>query len=262
MLSTVRNAAPGLIQQMLHCHDYGIEQWKPAFEIQNEPVAWTRVRCGSVEICNSLEWVAWSQNPVQVRLCEVCGHSDCASGGYVHVTRMPNALLWTTPKIDKVDQWQDAQYGPSAAVRQWGSVVVPHVMWQRWRMVIPTLPSVKDFPEATRSELADAWRGEAKGEFATTPLDNWSSLLRQRIIATDHFDLDDVLTDLDRLIDWLLISPDEVVVKDFHPARQVSAVISTLYTEGPPEDDWPALARVGSQTCFAFGRDWIFPVVV
>jgi len=83
---------------MVLCDQPIIEKWSPDFSTSGVPDPhWTRLRHGQTVLCNSLEWIEWSGNPVQVELCDACGTVGCASGGYVHVSAFGNVVLWTMP---------------------------------------------------------------------------------------------------------------------------------------------------------------------
>src|SRR5262245_57164587 len=107
------------------CSDIGLEKWRPDFSSsgQKSPT-WTRSRCEGVELFNSLESTTWTENPVQVVLCDACGHEGCASGGYVHVSRLGDFVLWTTPQIDAEDEWKATQYYAAWPLRRFGSLAI------------------------------------------------------------------------------------------------------------------------------------------
>ncbi len=72
---------------MLYCRRPVTERWSPDFSDTSlsNPI-WTYLSDERAILCNSLEWTDWSANPVQVEVCDQCGTSACASGGYVHIS--------------------------------------------------------------------------------------------------------------------------------------------------------------------------------
>src|SRR5262245_3369260 len=96
---------------MLFCEEIHLDVWRPDFSSsgQSSPM-WTRVTCLGNVLCNSLEWVQWEENPVQVVVCDSCGHEGCSSGGYAHLSRLHDWLVWTRPEIDEGDAWARDQY--------------------------------------------------------------------------------------------------------------------------------------------------------
>ena len=57
-------------RRVLVCHDPELVAWRPDFSSsgQSDP-DWTLVRCRGERLTNALNWVDWSENPVQVELC-------------------------------------------------------------------------------------------------------------------------------------------------------------------------------------------------
>lgn len=81
---------------MFVCDQLRTEVWHPDFSTSKQASpAWTRVTCRGLQITNSLEWADWEENPVQVILCDACGHQGCASGGYVHVSHLQRPVIGT-----------------------------------------------------------------------------------------------------------------------------------------------------------------------
>ncbi len=142
---------------MLVCHDPELVAWRPDFSSsgQSDP-DWTLVRCRGERLTNALNWVEWSENPVQVELCEECGVDGCAAGGYVHVSRHEDDLLWTAPHVDTDDEFELHQYAPSVAILRHGAVVIPVAVWESWRERF-NLPPAQAFPAAEPRDCEAAW---------------------------------------------------------------------------------------------------------
>jgi len=85
---------------MVFCSSPSFETWSPDFsssELTNP--TWTRLRLDRTELCNSLEFVDWINNPVQVQICDACGTVGCASGGYIHLSTIGEFVIWTRPQL-------------------------------------------------------------------------------------------------------------------------------------------------------------------
>src|SRR6185436_15369737 len=96
---------------MFVCDQLRTEVWRPDFSTSEQTSrTWTRVTCRGLQIANSLEWADWLENPVQVILCDACGHAGCASGGYVHVSRLHEHVLWSAPQISPGSEYADDVY--------------------------------------------------------------------------------------------------------------------------------------------------------
>ncbi len=136
------------------CSDPELVDWTPDFSSsgQSSP-RWTEVRCRGERLTNALNWVEWSENPVQVVLCEACGVTGCATGGYVHVARLDDLVLWTAPHVDPEDEFESHQYTPSEFIVRHGAVAIPVATWDRWRVRFD-LPPAETFPAG---EPRDDW---------------------------------------------------------------------------------------------------------
>jgi hypothetical protein len=137
---------------MFVCAEPRLETWSPDFSSsgQADPI-WARLRCGGVELCNSLGWVDWLENPVQVQLCESCGTPFCADGGFVHISRLGDLILWTAPQ-DSPDP-----AAPHEALKTLGAIAFPAAVWQ----TLGALPADR-YPPANHRAVAEAWTLGAK----------------------------------------------------------------------------------------------------
>src|SRR5262245_3089002 len=174
---------------MIACDDAVLEQWHPDFSSsgQSNP-SWTRATCCGVLLCNSLEWAHWLENPVQVVLCDACGHAGCASGGYVHISRLGDHLLWTRPQINESDTWEQDQYHPAWPLRRFGAVILTLRTWARWREVVSDLPAPDQLPAASGRELLNAWLLSMRGEYRVASASELIPSLRERVLASDSFE--------------------------------------------------------------------------
>src|SRR5262249_49780175 len=157
-------ASAGEVARVLNCEKADLVPWTPDFSSsgQRSP-RWTKLVCEGVELCNSIEWAEWGENPVQVQICDECGTPMCASGGYVHVSRLGNDLLWTPPTLQDLDERDAAAHAASYAVRKKGALLIPGASWAEWRRRFSSLPSFDTFPETRRIDLAQAWISETRG---------------------------------------------------------------------------------------------------
>ena len=121
------------------CEDAVVERWNPDFSSsgQRSPI-WHRVVCGQRVITNSLEWVGWGGNPVQVILCDACGHPGCASGGYVHLSRLAEYVLLTSPQTDASCTEMSSELAPRF-LRTLGAIAIDGTTWNNWSDGVPQL---------------------------------------------------------------------------------------------------------------------------
>ena len=122
---------------MFVCYELRTEVWHPDFSTsQQVSPAWTRVTCRGMQITNSLEWADWRENPVQVILCDACGHEGCASGGYVHVSRLNCLVLWTGAQRSSDNEYGDDAYEIPRIIRSLGALALPIEVWNEWSATI------------------------------------------------------------------------------------------------------------------------------
>jgi hypothetical protein len=230
---------------MLFCRDPELIRWSPDFSSSGQPSPhWTKLVSDGVELCNSLEWTYWRQNPVQVRLCEQCGREGCEMGGYVHVSRLGRHLLWTRPWFEAAEERASPQYQPSAAVRRFGAVLIAQERWDDWYGRIAGVPRSRELPETRRIDLAAAWYGEVGIE----SLEEVLPTLEQRLGDGDPLDA------ARTLVRWVTASRTAPVEGELQPASASELRIETLRVDG--FGDWAALAT-GPGLSFAFGREWV-----
>jgi hypothetical protein len=247
------------VSSMLICNDIELTSWTPNFSSSGQAnPQWTWVSCDGLQLANSVEWVDWATNPVQVVLCDACGYPDCGQGNYVHVSRLGDFIIWSTPHIDQSDDWSVSQYTPSLAVRKHGAVAFPKAEWARLRTLNDGVPSHAVLAEATRRVLADSWRLSASGPARVDSFAHVIPMLKGRLLATDRFEPDETIRILTPLLDWLSEAPDEPLSGTLCDPQSVDAQIEVLYFDGPREHDWPAFALLGRSPVLALSRDIVF----
>jgi hypothetical protein len=221
------------------CSAIALEKWTPNFSSsgQTSPT-WTRSRFDGVELFNSLEWIAWAVNPVQVSLCDACGYEGCASGGYVHISYLDDLVLWTTPQIDASDESAIAQYAPAWPLKRFGALAIPKSTWDQWRSVAP-LPEASSLAAPNGVAIADAW---CLGPGRPTRISELVPMLRSRLLACDSLETEDAIERVERWIKRLVTSPEPWVGGAIRLPSAIGTRVETLYFDGPSDEDWPALA--------------------
>lgn len=229
---------------MFVCDQLHTEVWHPDFSTSEQvSPTWTRVTCRGVQIANSLEWPDWQDNPVQVILCDACGHEGCASGGYVHVSRLNRHVLWTAAQSSS-----DAEYGNDAyeiprMIRSLGALALPIEVWNGWSATIKELPRADRLIEANYAAVADAWvLGPAR---STNTL---LAHLRDRLVGGTTLDKENAVGLVERTLTYLRRNAQTSFDQPLAGLDELGARLETLYFDGPAEIDWPAFAFVGSDT--------------
>jgi len=235
------------------CSDISLETWRPEFSSSGQAnPTWTRIRCLGNELCNSLEWAEWAENPVQVVLCDACGSVGCASGGYTHVSQLDDFILWTTPQIAASDDWTTSRYAPASALAQLGAIAIAKSTWELWKVRVSQLPDVSVFSKANGAALADAWR---LGPGRPRSIEDLVPMLRARLLGCDTMEPREAIDRVQRWIERLAADAATPVAGVLRPPQEVGAQIEILYFDGPTEQDWPALAIRGSADFLLLDRE-------
>lgn len=243
---------------MLVCPNPALVTWQPDFLPSQQPSpCWTRLCCDGVELSNGLEGVDWTTNPVQVVLCDACGHPGCGSGGFVHISRLGNFLWWTWPQVEPRDDWESGHYSPLHAVERSGSVLFSLDTWEALRARVPSLPGGQAFPRTTHQALLDAWsRDVYLGQRIERP-EEVIPILRDGVLAADSLDSDSAISAVEEMMLIARRQGDRPVEGTLTRAEEAGVVLETLYFDGPPFQDWAAFGSARSERLFAFGGGWV-----
>jgi hypothetical protein len=225
---------------MIICADTKTETWSPDFSSSgSRNPTWTRVRVNNTVLINTLEWTDWSRNPVQIVVCDACGTVSCASGGYVHVSRLDNFVLLTAPQIDADDDWESTQYAAHFVLENFGAVAIPNSIWATWQARIPELPEPLSFAESNGRALVEAW---ALGPGRPKRVETLPTMLKHRLLACDRLAPDVAVRHVQHWLDYFLSRSGVPIPAKVVPRSELGLTIETLYFDGPSNEDWPALA--------------------
>jgi hypothetical protein len=207
-----------------------------------------------IELTNSIEWVEWKDgdDDIQVQICETCGTTHCATGGYASISRLGSFLLWTGPTHRQDDAFS---YGPASSVARRDSLLIPVASWDHWRQRVK-LPTINVFPRSRRLDLALAWAWDAKGPGHVEDISLLPDALIGKAYASDHWDAAETLAALGQLVAWVKVAPDEQPDVKMERASP-DFTLETVYFDGPEDLDWTAIAWRNSELTFAFREDWV-----
>lgn len=184
---------------MLFCNRPTLEKWSPDFSSSGlaNPI-WTRVFSGETELCNSLECTEWTQNPVQVQICDACGTVGCASGGYIHLSAIGDYVFWTIPQSNKVSEEIDAPF-PATALVKFGAVAFSNEAWERLHALESEVPEARCASRANGLALLDAW---AVGPGRPQAVERLLPILRARLLAGDTLEPAAAIEWIERWLGW------------------------------------------------------------
>lgn len=217
---------------MFACHDVRAESWQPDFSSSSQPnPTWTRLRLDGKVIANSVTGLDWDDNPRQAVVCDHCGTIQCESGGWVHISRLGEFVLWTLPQIPE----EDTLVGLTP-LRTYGALAFPKLLWNSWNV-----PRADFYPLANERAIVDAWV-LGPGREPETIVD----VMHERMIGCDTLSKDEAIAIVERTLQNRGAIEKEIVLLE-----DVGARLETIYFEGP---DWPAFAFAGHSTFVALDR--------
>lgn len=243
---------------MINCGNFRLEKWQPDFSSSGQPSPeWIRVKCSDIQICNSLDWLDWDDNPVQVEICDACGTPGCESGGYVHMSKLGEHILWTKPHIDASDEWEKTQYEAAFVLRKAGSVVIPVSVLNQWQREARKNRSSNWYSRTTREDLAAAWFMEKYPYLKMASVRDVIPYLRKELLGADTLDVTTAVGRMETLVEWFLQKPAQELRGELK-APWPDLTVETLYFDGPADKDWPAFAIFGVDIFPAFGKNWVY----
>ncbi len=195
---------------------------------------WTRLLYERIELCNSLEWTEWLHNPVQVQLCDACGTIGCGSGGYIHLSKVSDIVLWTNPQIDPVTELY-----PATALQRVGAIGFPAATWNVITSASANVPHLSVLEVANGRALLEAWLSSVRRYCAEA---NFTAALRRNLLAADTLEIDAAIKQVERWSVWFAKRNQAVVGGRVVSIAECKARVETLYFDGPASYDWPALA--------------------
>ena len=236
--------------RMTTCTAFSLEKWTPDFTSSGggSPL-WIRLRCGPLELCNSLEWVEWSVNPVQVQICDACGAIDCASGGYVHLSRLRDLVLWTAPQAEPMDDWAKGQYAPLIALESLGAIAFPEQTWSALGAAASDIPGPERVEVSNWRAVAEAW---ALGPSRPRNLGDFPQFLQSQLMCCDSLERAEAIHWVTYWIDRFAASASQPA-ETLKPIGEAEACVERLYFDGPAAEDWPAFVRLGERYAPAIG---------
>lgn len=228
---------------MHFCENPSVESWSPDFSSSGLPnPAWLRLIWRGVELSNSINWLDWAANPVQVQLCEQCGVHGCAEGGLVDVSVLGDMVLWTRPRAAS----PSSSGGPGSAasfLRQFGALAFAAQEWNRLKGFVEGMPAITEFPRATGHDLLSAWICGPGRPSSVTEL---QAFLRRQVEASDTLNATAATQAIQTCYDRLAEAGDEPFHAELIPISTCDARSETIYFQGHSSEAWTAIASIGT----------------
>ena len=183
-------------------------------------------------IANAIELIDFSDDPVQVTVCEECGHTDCQPGGWVSFRRCgPNVLV--LPAFAAMAK-NEREYAAPIFLQNRGLVLLAEPMFSILRSFAKDLPPIDQLAPLSAREavLAYQWQapGPVLGKFPSPP-----ALDPALVLATDPGEPGEQVQRLNLLLAKMFACDVPV-----HPTNPYATV--TLYLDLPGYPAWQALS--------------------
>ena len=240
---------------MFFCDHPTLDVWCPDFSTSGlANPTWTRAKCGDVELCNSLEWIDWAANPIQVQICDACGTPGCASGGYVHVSTLKKVVIWTMPRRETSDALEGKLF-PASSVARFGAIAFPTSVWTSFHGAAVEVPDAADLPRSDGQSICDAW---TYGPGRPSNADHVVDWLQKRLLAADTLDVPAAIRSIEQWIGWFRELGRMEIDGSILPVKSSGATIEKFYFDGPGAEDWPALAHYDGALVPALSDAYMF----
>lgn len=205
--------------------------------------------CQEKVLCNDLDFVDWSENPVQLMRCEKCGEYGCADPALVEISRLGDNILWSPPKSGEpliLSYYEERLY----RLNFWGSLFFPHSVWQNVVGI-----DLTHFPQTTRADIMLSWMLEYYGLDDIKNGHEFLNEIRQNLRTGADLDHPAILEHLEHLLAWFKAAPAEPVSGKFIQSKTISVQIASLSFNARSRE-WPAFALVGDKALPAFSDGW------
>ncbi len=239
---------------MIYCDSPTTEVWSPAPQEVLPRPTWTKLLFGGRTLCNSLEAVRWSVQPVELLVCEGCWSAGCRMANLARMVCLGEHLILLPPAWDTIDPHIRSFIGPQNLLPE--AVLMPRATWDGLRQRTPRLPAVEAFPLAVRQDLASLWLGAMPEAVWVADLSRLDDRLRS-VLASDPVEREEAVEIVRNLAGWVAESPESPVEGRIVRCDEQTGPINTLYFDGTGIPEWLAFAT-GTEHAFAFGSEWVF----
>lgn len=243
---------------MLLCDEPRFVPWTPDFSSSGrESPEWTKLLCGDLELCNSLEWTPWTAERVQVRLCTACGEGGCAPGNYVQLSLLGEHVLWSPPEIDADDEFEVDQYRQPSVLDDYGAILFPWQQWQQWRERFPKLRSVVSLDRIRREDLAKVWLLEMPQAYRLDDPANVVEMIQSQAYCGSEYALEQIATILKRIITWFQDAPTDSVEGTLRSTSGTDLQPEVVYWDEAGVAEWTPFACQHNDLYLTLGPDWV-----
>ena len=208
-------------------------------------------------LTNAVNELDWSEEPVEILLCQRCMIPGCTQENGATVTRLGDQVLFTVPSgMGNDASWTDMHQRATNALWALGGIAFSPEAWSCW--VSFGAPPPAQLPRTPRSALESAWRASAPHVLRTGLGQSFDQPMRETFLTTAPTEVADPKRLLRKLESWFAQAPDAPVEGQLvHPARDGATLVTLTFDAGASVEDWHAFVLFGDQVLPAFGPDLI-----
>lgn len=213
----------------------------------------TAIDADGVRLVNAVEFVDVDSAATQVEICDSCGSSGCAPGGWVAFRRIGARVIWI-PAWHEMEKgsWELSEYRPPSFLNRRGAPVFTPEAWDHLRTIRADLPAAVELPVLNSREAARLcqWSapGRVLGEFPSEP-----QLQRPSVIAVTEGHLAAEADAVDRCLSQSYAAQRRVEeVSSSIPARQIE-----FWLDLPGTPGWRSFAHVRDRVGFLVEGDGV-----
>jgi hypothetical protein len=208
----------------------------------------TAIKADGVRLINAIELVEVDQAVTQVEICEGCGYTNCAPGGWVSFRRLDQRVVWI-PAFDWMSRgaWDESEYRPPSFIGSKGAPIFTSAIWDQLRKLHRGLPRCDDLPWINSREAARLCQWTAPdyllGKFPQEPL-----MRRDLLVAVSEGDLTEEAGVVDACLQFHFEAADQMALL----SGEIAPKPIEFWVDLPDTPGWTSFAHVAGDVCFLF----------
>ncbi|MCG6155646.1 hypothetical protein [Rubinisphaera margarita] len=199
-------------------------------------------------LINTTSFIKLDEDAAQLIVCESCGHIHCEPGGWVHLRRIGEAIVFI-PSFSEMlrGEFERTEYAPPDYVTSRGIPTFSREVYEQLLQFAPAFPAVTAIKSLTAAEAVRLiqWTAplQVLGRFPSRPF-----LAEDTILAVDSGQLEEQCHRLQEFLDENVES--EVELK---PTSRECTPPLEFYLDGPGFPTWRPVASLEGTLVFNLG---------